>query len=95
MSYSEAILQICLDHSVSCSAWASRPNSIAASSSMGATQPDVFTGTNSAGNPDFQLTNPSSALNENHKTQPMELYSANGGGANWAYLWNRFVLNPQ
>ena len=93
MGYSEAILQICEDHKISWSAWASRPNSFASGSSTGATQPDVFTGVDASGNRSFELTNPTTAINRQHRDQPMVKGSATGGGANWAYLWNRFTGN--
>ena len=91
MSYNEAILQICEDNQIGWSAWAGRPNSHTSGSSTGATQPDVFTGVDAAGNNDFQLTNPTTAFNPEHQAQPMVKESATGGGSNWAYLWNRFV----
>jgi hypothetical protein len=93
MSYSEAILQICEDHKVSWSAWASRPNRFAYGSSAGSTQPDVFTGVDAMGNNDFQLTNPTTAINAQHRDQPMVKDTATGGGTNWAYLWSRFGVN--
>ncbi len=91
MSYVEAILQICEDHQISWSAWASRPNGFSFGSSTGATQPDVFTGVNGGGNDEFQLTNPTTAINIHHQSQPMVKDTATGGGANWAYLWDRFA----
>ncbi len=91
MSYTEAVLQICEDHKISWAAWAGRPNSHEAGSSTGSTQPDVFTGVDSSGDPDFQFTNPTTSLNPEHRDQPLVKGSATGGGNNWAYLWNRFV----
>ena len=91
MSYNEAILQICEDYQVSWTAWASRPNSFVSGTSTGSTQPDVFTGLDATGNPDLQLTNPTTALNAQHRDQPMVKDTATGGGSNWAYLWSRFA----
>jgi hypothetical protein len=90
MSYNAAILQICEDNQIGWAAWAGRPNRHAYGSSIGATQPDVFTGLDASGNADFQLTNPSTAFNPEHRDQPMVKESATGGGSNWAYLWDRF-----
>lgn len=90
MSYTEALLQICDDNQISWSAWASRPNSFAAGDSIGATQPDVFTGVDNDDEPDFQLTNPTTGINPQHQSQPMVKGSATGGGANWAYLWDHY-----
>ena len=91
MGYNEAILQICEDHDISWSAWASRPNNFVHGSSTGATQPDVFTGLDANWNRSVQLTNPSTAINLQHQSQPMIKGTATGGGANWHYLWNRFA----
>jgi hypothetical protein len=91
MSYNEAILQICEDNQIGWAAWAGRPNSHPYGSSIGATQPDVFTGVDTSGDNDLRLTNPTTALNAEHQAQPMVKESATGGGSNWAYLWNRFV----
>ena len=93
MGYNEAILQICEDFKVSWSPWASRPNSFSTGSSLGSTQPDVYTGTDALGSRSFISTNPVSALNTQHQDQPMVKNTATGGGANWAYLWSRFTGN--
>ena len=92
MSYNEAILRICKEYQISWSAWAGRPNSHGYGSSTGSTQPDVFTGIDASGNDDLRLTNPATAFNPKHQSQPMVKESATGGGSNWSYLWNHFVI---